>query len=358
MSLQVYNQISTPDDHVYKLVQLPPDLVDYMKAHPKKPLLFKSPVSSHNHLVLCTQDSTYTVRQMNHSNTALLVNDMAVNGLGHTLVSASSDAGGARDLLAVGLSTYQYELTKTPGYIDTNGVPFYDGKAPTTSTKTVEHVRLDSPIADAQFDAAWYNLLGCEVDGHAVILSPEFVTDALHTVISVVIAGRLDTFTLDDIAAKVHNQNKLYSGGVVHTLTQRFCLHDENTLQLDKAAIARWFGVHTLKLNPQALPDNELLLKWKSSLPPFFDVLLDMAALHGYYCRPVVGTVRYLPRDSLAGEISTRIKELFLVVKEWDYDEFLPFVHEFVPANKKPDAVIVKYARKKRVGKKFVVCPR
>lgn len=365
MSFQVYSQISTPDDHVYKLVQLPPDLVSYLKLSPEKCLQFKSPVTSHNHLVLCTEDSTYTVRQMNHSNTALLVNDMAINKLGQKLengndtVTSESSGNLSGNLLAIGLSNYQYELTKTSGYIDTQGVPVYEGAKiqDLESLKTVDEVKVDSPIANSQFYSAWYNLLGCEVEGKAVILAPNFVTEALHTLISIVIAGKLTSFTTSDISAKAQMQNKLYTSSVVHTLTQKFCLHREK-LELDKSAIAWWFGIHTLKMNTNALPDKEMLLKWKLSLPPFFDVSLDMSALHGYYCRPVVGTVRYLPRDSLATEITTRIKELFSVVKEWDFDEFLPFIAEFVPANKKPDAVIVKYARKKRVGKKFVVCPR
>lgn len=360
MSFQVYNQISTPQDHVYKLVQLPPDLVAYMKDSKKKPLQFKSPVSSKNHLVLCTDDSTYTVRQMNHSNTVLLVNDMAVNKYNKTLkfVSDNSLLEPNNTLLAIGLSNYQYELNPTPGYIDTQGVAVYDGKSKNPTSKTLSEVMEDSPIATSAFYPAWYNLCGCEVDGHAVILSSGLVTEVLHMLISILISLKLEVFQLQHVMEKAQLQSRLYTENVLHTITEKFCEKHGDSLKLDKAAIARWFGIETLKQCQQPLPDNEVLLKWKSSLPAFFNAPLDLSVLHGYYCRPTVGKVRYLPRNSLAGEIHTRIKELFLIVNEWDYDEFLPFVEEFIPSTKKPEAVIMKYARKKRVGKNFVVCPR
>ncbi|SGZ56119.1 CIC11C00000000053 [Sungouiella intermedia] len=361
MSFQVFNQISAPQDHVYKLVQLPPDLVAYMKDSPQKPLHFKSPASSNNHLVLCTDDSTYTVRQVNHSNTVLLVNDMSVNKYGKKMVGLNDNPSfpdSQNTLLAIGLSTYQYQLTSTPGYIDSKDIPIYDGRSKVDVFKTVDQVRNDSPIAVSAFFPAWYRIRGCDINGLAVILAPEFVTEVLHTLISILIAQKLDNFTLQDIEERAKDQNSNYTKDILVTVTENFCERKDGMLQLHKPNIAQWFGIETLKSCLQALPDKELLLKWKSSLPPFFNVLLDLSLLHGYYCRPTVGKIRYLPRDSLAGDIQTRVKEMFLIVKEWDFDEFLPYVAEFVPSTKKPDAVILKFARKKRVGKKFVVCPR
>lgn len=361
MSFQVFNQISIPRDHVYKLVQLPPELVTYMKDSPQNSLHFKSPVSTKNHLVLCTDDSTYTVRQMNHSNTVLLVNDMSVNKYEKSMVKmgeSGPDLNPHNTLLAIGLSTYQYQLTPTPGYIDATDVPIYDGKSPLDASKTVAQVRDDSPIAVSAFSAAWYRIRGCEINGQAVILSPALVTEVLHTLISILIAQRLELFILDDVVDRALAQSAIYTENVLVTVIENFCERKDEKLYLRNAAIAQWFGVEVLKLCLLALPDKELLLKWKSSLPPFFNVLLDLSLLRGHYCRPSVGKLRYLPRSSLAGDMQTRIKEMFLIVKEWDFDEFLPYVEEFIPATKKPDVVILKFARKKRVGKKFVVCPR
>lgn len=354
----VYNQISTPQDHVYKLVQLPPSLLELMKSSSSESLEFKAPSSAKNHLVICSDSETYTVRQMNHSNTVLLLNDMAPNPLEKRLDHLVPSEAADRILVGVGLSSYEYELTPTEGYIDTLDVPMYDGTAVPKSAKTVETVLADLPIAREKFRQQWHRILGCEIEGVAVLLSPQFVTDALYTLISVLVAERQTAFDVLDVAPRVQEENPKITSAVVNTLAERFCRRLNSVYELDETEIATWFGVETLKKTLSPVSDNELLLEWKSSLPPFFTAPLDLALLRGFYCRPVTGKVRYLARNSLSPEIHARIKEMFQMVREWDYDEFLPFVAEFIPPSKKADSVLLKYTRKRRVGKKVLVGPR
>ena len=82
--------------------------------------------------------------------------------------------------------------------------------------------------------------------------------------------------------------------------------------------------------------------------------------MRGYYCRPLNEQIQFLNPSTLTpGDMSTRVKELFQIVKEWEYEEFLPFIEEFIPKGKKPESIVLKYAKKKRVGKnRFMVCPR
>lgn len=357
MSFHVYNQILTPKDHVYKLVQLPPALLELIKAGDQQ-LHFKAPESVKNHLVVCTNDDTYVVRQMNHSNTMLILNDMAINPLGVSLAHTTLLPEGHL-LLGVALSSYEYELSATDGYIDTSEIDSYDGSGTTKSQKSVADVLADLPIAPLQFETQWHRLCGSEVDGRAVLLSASFVTDALYTMISYLIANRMDAFEPEKVAPHMLREDPRLTAPIVATLTGRFCSSStDNQWQLDKESVACWFGVETLKRLATAVPDNELLLQWKSSLPPFFNAPLEMKLLHGNYCRPDAGKVRYLARAALSPEISARIKEMFLIVREWDYDEFLPFVAEFIPPTKKADSVLLKYSHKRRVGKRFVLGPR
>lgn len=357
MSFHLYNLVSAPDDHVYKLVQLPPELLGYIKES-DLPLQFKSPPGSKTLLVLCTKDSTYAVRQANHSNTQLLLNDMAINSLGkslqHVLPPETADA---HQLLAVGLASYTYELTKTAGHIDLTDVPVYDG-VPVDAPKTVSEVLDDSPIDENAFLAQWHSLGGCEVDGKAVVLSPGFISEALFALVTLLIAQKAPTFTVAELAGRFADQSASYTEAVLRTLAGKFCSEADRAYTFDEQRVAQWFGVETLKATRGVVPDKKLLLVWKSSLPPFFSAALDLKILRGHYWRPSPGSIQYLDRALLAGDVHARVKDMFTITKEWDYDEFLPYVAEFVPATKKPDAVILKYARKRRVGKKFVVCPR
>lgn len=356
MSFHLYKPIYTPLDHVYKLVQLPPELLSYIKTSPNEPLQFKSPLSSKTLLVLCTKDTTYTVRQSNHSNTQLLLTDMAINKYKLRLEPFSGPDPLPR-LLGLGQSSYIYELTEAEGNIDPSGVPEYDGTS-SEGSKTLQQVIEDSPIDAAAFLPQWHALRGSEVDKKAVFLAPKFVTDAVYTLISIVIAEKLLLFKPEDVEAKFAQQNSRYTRPILDTLCGMFCSQENGLFVMDNSKVARWFGIETLKATPGTLTDKKLLLQWKLSLPPFFNAPLDLKVLQGSYFRPSPNVVQYVDKSKLHGEIHSRIKEMFVMVKEWDYEEFLPFVEEFIPSTKKPESVILKYARRKRVGKKFVVCPR
>lgn len=350
-----YNQLSTASTHMYKLVELPADLLEYVQKNPGKTLQFKAPTTS-NSLVLCTDSKTYNVRQMNHSNTVLLMDDVATGKKNLRHLVGEPDLP---QLVGISQSSYQYELTETEGVVDTSGVLQY-GNEPGSAklgAKTVAEVCADSPIAPDQFLQQWHNLCGSEVDGKAVLLSPDFVTDALHTLVSVLIAEGADYKNCpvsESHFRAVEAQNAKYTSEIMTTIVGKFAAQRV----LDISAVATWFGIQTLKAAADPVADKELLLRWKSSLPPFFSAPLDLLLLTGHYYRPHSGRVRYLLGNSLSQDIAARVKEMFQIAKEWDYDEFLPFVTAFIPPTKKPESVIMKFARKKRVGKKFVVCPR
>ena len=359
MSFNVYNQLDRSSDYVYKLIQLPKDLVEYIKDDPTKLLQFKAPTDVRNHLAICTDTTTYTVRQMNHSNTQLLMNDMAINKLGCSLVHNSPEPL-SRQVLAIGLASYIYELSEAAGHILTAEVPIYEGSDTNLldATKTVADVCNDSTIAPCSFPAKWNALGGCSIDGKAVILSPNLLTDVLHTIISLMIAEDLQSFKIDDMAKSAAEQNKLFTREIVETVASMFGNIEKDSHSLDPMHVARWFGIQTLKNQKTSLTEKELLLEWKASLPSFYNASLDIKQLLGHYFRPRTGQIRYLRSESLSSDLHSRIKEMFQMVKEWEYEEFLPFVRGFVPASKKADTIILKYARKKRVGKKFYVCPR
>ncbi|OBA20507.1 hypothetical protein METBIDRAFT_44259 [Metschnikowia bicuspidata var. bicuspidata NRRL YB-4993] len=359
MTFTVYNQLSHSNDYVYKLIQLPSELVEYMKNEPDKPLQFKAPTNVKTQLAICTDTTTYNVRQMNHSNTQLLMNDMAINKAGHTLAHTSM-ANPAMQLLGIGLASYIYELSEVAGYIQTGDLPVYEGISSDLlqATKSVADVRDDSTVAPKSFLSEWHALGGSTVDGKAVVLSSKLITEVLHTIISLMIAEDIESFKIEKMAVVVAEQNKLFTRDIVDTVASKFSTTKEDVYSLDTERVAKWFGIETLRNQKTAFTEKELLLAWKASLPPFYNASLDVKLLYGHFCRPSTDQIRYLRLESLSGNLHTRIKEMFQMVKEWEYDEFLPFVLSFVPASKKADSIILKYARKKRVGRKVFVCPR
>lgn len=369
----VYRQTSETDTHKFKVVELPKEIEEYVREK-KGSLQFKAPTSTSNHLVLCTDDKTFTVRQMNHSNAVLLTSDLGQyreggeNGgkIGENGVTGDIGDIGDNRLLSYACCGYQYELSSTDGYIETKGVAIWEGVGDIGATKSLAQVEADSPIDAAHFLSCWYNLCGCEVDGKAVILAPAFVTRCLHELITVMIAEKLSEVrvSVEDVVAAVEAKQKTgwlspLTPAVITTLCHKFGSVSATDLSLDHEKCAWWFGIECLKTaSPQALSDNELMLKWKLSLPAFFSASLDLAALRGFFYRPEAGKIRYLNASVLSNDLHSRIKELLSMLKQWEYDEFLPYIKAFIPANKKADSVILKFARKKKVGKRYVIGPR
>lgn len=355
MSFDAFCQLLGPKDHKYKLIELSDDLVDYI-TNEKGTLTIKSPINVKNHLALCTEDETYTLRQMNHSNTMLLMNDMKINKLEKQFDGPKSS------LLGIDQFSYIYEPTKLPGYIDTTGIPSFPGED-ATEGPSLSDVEADSPIDKAHFFRQWYQIGGSTVNGRAVMLKPDFVTEALHTLISVLLTQKIadKDFECKNVIDKCLVQDARLEMSIVHSLLHRF--GDETAperFKLNTSACAEWFGIEALKkCSTSPLSDKEFMLKWKLSLPAFFNASLDLDLLRGRFFRPEPDKVRYLDRDLLSKDLHTRIKELFRVVREWDYEDFLAFIDGLYPSTKKADSIILKFARKKRVTKtKFLVCPK
>lgn len=349
--MDVYNQITHPGDFTYKLVQLPQDLLRDLRKGDAKTLEFKAPKSASDRLVLCTEDKTFTVRQMNHSNTVLLVSDLATNGLKHDFKSSLPIS--ENTLLGVGSSSYIYELKPSEGKIDTTGVPVYDGEI-VPEGKTLDEVIADSPIARDNFKAAWHEILGSEVGGYAVVLDSKFATKALYTLISATTALKSDSSDISEIVAQCTAANPLYTRSVVETLYAKFGT-SQGKHEFSEEKVAAWFGIVTLRKHGKPIADKELLLEWKSAIPPFYKALLSVSLLRGNYCRPSPGMVRFVASESLSTDLHGRIKEMLLMAKEWDFDDMFPFLKDYLPPGKKPESVILKYARRKRQGKKTIV---
>lgn len=369
-SFEFFQQIETSSTHKYKLLQLNDDLLEYMDKNEGK-LLIKSSDEESHHLVLCTSDKTWKVRQMNHSNDVILANDIRNNKLGFEVSPCAQEDNESSMLVGFSKFTYEYELSKTQGSINTTGIPTFNGNANSYEAHglTVDDVRQNLPISDGEFSHSWFKIGGCEVAGKAVLLSEDFITTCLNVLISLLIAKNVEldssipNIDIDTITKLMGQEDDRILKQVCSTIICKFGKVDTQASKfaLCNTEVARWYGILTLKNTmSQLISPNEFLIKWKSALPLFYNTPIDLSYLIGFYCSPSPGMLQYLDPNSLSrGDLHLRIKELFSITKEWDYDEFLPLVLDFIPEGKKPEAIILKYARKRRVSKnKFIVSPR
>lgn len=354
MLYSVYQELKPDADYTYKLLQLPPDLLQTIESGDGDIVLKSTQSQAGNHLVVCNNNTTWKLRQMNHSNHVELLDNVNFNQ--RTLPSTDQ----SNKLIGFANLSYEYELTPFSGLINTQNIPIYNGQKQFESISM--HELLDnSPISSQQFLNHWYRLGGCEINGKAIILSEEWITMIINLILTILISQNFDYQNLqgdiDMITNHVIAENNDYTESMVLTILQRFSSIDGSKFKLNNEEISKWFGKQALSNSPLKLwKIPQFLLFWKSNLPEFYNVSLDLIDLKGYYCRPTEDTIKYIDSKSLSMDPQTRFLQLFKFAPNWEYQEFIPFVEPILQNGKKVDSMIMKYARKKKVTKsKFIV---
>lgn len=373
MSKNLYSKVNC--DSSYKLVQLTPDLLEALqKPATESHLKFKALDDDRSDVVLCSRDKTWLIKQKNHSNTVMLMRGFVPE----TQDSQDEESffGMPRpsaDMLGFSRTTYEYETRPIQGRVNLDLVPVYGGELdfPPDESKikcrTLKDLLDNSPSSETESKLRWNSLGGCEINGFPCLLSPEFLTNALHVTLMSALAESLDFDRLhvcETHAAVVKDMEKgrnPYVQSVVETVLAKFGTPvEEKIYRLNKSQVATWYGLRALKkfASTHSLPLEEFLIKWKATFPPFAPFDIDVKMLKGWFFQPIKGNIQYVSKDTLPMEIKDRFKLLFKLQSQWDLDEFEPFVEELNTKGLKIDTFIMKYARKRRVGKKTIVSSR
>ncbi|EGV66579.1 hypothetical protein CANTEDRAFT_100334 [Yamadazyma tenuis ATCC 10573] len=346
-SFELYQQLQPQTAYTYKLIQLPPELLSCIEA--KSPLNIKSSRLK-NDLTLVSQDKTWKLRQMDQTDTVLLMDCNVVPG----------------SLVGLTNLPYEYELVSTKILIDVSKIPVYKGES-SLSTMSTDIVTCslsklidDTPISTEEFYKEWYEVGGCEINGCCFVIDDSLVTKFLHTFLTVVISSKIDyksgILDLEKFSALLEPHG--FIAEVSNTLFHKFCrLNSDHKYTIHNDKIAKWFGIQTLK-SARSFDIDDFNLQWKNQFPNFYNVPLDVKMLRGHLYKTAGSSrISYLSESSLSSDIVQRIRELFKLASEWEIDDIAPYVQKFM-INKKLETGLLKYAKVRKVGKSKIVCPR
>lgn len=348
--MDLYQQLDPHKDHTYKLIQLTPELLESMNNNVELTLK-SSPDRACLNLV--SDENTWRLRQMNHTNSALLMGKQD----SHKLV-------GKLNLL------YEYELTNSEISIDIQQLPVYHNKADLEMigedklNYSLDELVDNTPISIKQFMKIWYELGGCEINQTCYILSPQVIKSFLDSFLTIIIRDKIDykndlyNVNSKDVTNKLLATNPLLTNEIIGSLIHKFCDQspDESHLfRVSNEKVAKWLGIETLKLHP-FIEVKSFYLEWKNQFPPFYSIPINLSSLLGHYYK-VNDTIAYLDELELSNDLNNRLKQLFKLSPTWDLTELSPFVSKFV-VNKKVESVLLKYAKVKRVGARKTVSPK
>lgn len=339
---------NVPQSYSYRLMELTPELLKVIEEK-KEPLVLKAPTSK-SEVVLCTSSETFALRQRNHSNTVMMTKE--------------GERDGKKFFCSYATLSNVFEVRKSEGHIITEGIPLYDGQNKITNTGesvTLDELKTRSAISDLEFESNWFALNGSSLNGQAIILTDDIITRTLHVMIMSIMASSLDFSELSLIEVfQSMGEDPDITIDIVETVLRKFVTNDREPYQLNKAKVVQWYGIETLRRHCRTKPIelSDFFIKWKSELPPFFESSLDIPLLRGNYAMPLPERIQYVSKLELPSDIQNRLKVLFKLQSSWNLTELAPFIEEFNHKNVKIENFVMKFAKKKKQGKKIIITQR
>ncbi|EJS44546.1 dcc1p [Saccharomyces arboricola H-6] len=380
MSINLHSALEY--DPSYKLIQLTPELLDIIRdPEHNDQLRFKSLDKDKSEVVLCSHNKTWVLKQRKHSNTVLLMKEFVpAQPISFDETQLFGLSKPYMDILGFAKTESEFETRETEGQLDLNAVPIYNGeldfykratKGPSARVfATLEELLENSPCSALEGISKWHKIGGSVKDGVLCILSQDFLFKALHVVLMSAMAESLDlqhlqvADTYQAVRKDTEDEFNPYTREIIRTVLNKFAVQEqsseESTWRLRIPFIAQWYGIQALRKYASGtnMPIDEFLIKWKSLFPPFFPCDIDIDMLRGFHYKPTDKTIRYVSKSTLPMDPKERFKVLFRLQSQWDLEDIMPLIEELNTRGMKIDSFIMKYARRKRLGKKVVVTSR
>ncbi|KAK5165232.1 uncharacterized protein LTR77_009330 [Saxophila tyrrhenica] len=156
----------------FRLLELPPDLLDVITADNASPLYLKSPPTAQGTVVICTDNDTYPIRQVSTSNSLFITSPS------FPLPDSLSSPG----IQAIAQCTTTLELL--PPDSSASAVPFIRAAVPVyastgskgTGKAVTKRELFDSiPLSEAECETVWRKLACFELEGGVAVVPSESV---------------------------------------------------------------------------------------------------------------------------------------------------------------------------------------
>ncbi|MCJ1465876.1 hypothetical protein MMC07_004495 [Pseudocyphellaria aurata] len=300
----------------FRLLELPPALLDLItSANPPSLSLKSGVVSDQNalspassHAVLCTNDQTFHVRQVQSSNSVYLVQPRKSfrqnePQLAETAVEAVARCASTLELIpasTVGVSLRQI----LPMYNSPLGEPIAEVETVEGSgvngVLSKQEALENVPLSPRQFNEAWAEICAFELDGQAWIPSAKSLRGVWSSIIAAATSKSVNLggkFLIPDIADVVEEDG--FPRALFDAVIERNRM-DGEVLMTDWVILAKdkcvsWIGGLLLELqsSPDGVAESEFLAEWKNQLPELWRNHALLRSLKCIYSHPSKGRITF-----------------------------------------------------------------
>ncbi len=334
----------------YHLLRLTPELQKLvMKGNNVTEDISIKASDENSDAVLCVADSTFQLRQVHHTNTLLLTKKHDEN-----------------DMFAFTDIKFLLECTKISPKLNINDIPIYNSinDILTDQTPSLSTLKKNSPMSDLEFDQLWASVGGCELNGISCILSQDLLMESLNIIITA--SSTIDckegelykNITIDKIISIINDSE--FDSNLIQTTLKYFSNTIIEPFELNSEKITKFYGIQALKKlsSSSLISQKDFITSWKQLIPTTFKTKFEISQLRGYYSQPLPNKIQYFPISNLSKDPVIRFKRLFKEQSSWELDDIIPYVKDLNTRNIKIESFIIKYARKKQIGKKIIISAR
>lgn len=333
--------------------------------------------------MLCTDDKTFRVREAYHSN-SLFVSTANVSS-NPAYSHCKSDSVILLDNIPAIWETVAVDNDRVSL---PNSIPVYKGIEETKESSgensriglqrrkmTLHEIKHTTAISKQQFDKLWRENAGVEVmdyedeEGQTLgyIIHRLVIWKVLNGILAAIETGVVPYLTINNIYPGTLQECLARTGGkkqdepftVIESIVRKFSDEPQEPYSLNIPRITHWYGINTLQEHEEELLDqSEFLSLWKQSFPIAVLDPLELSTLEGNYINMSEGKIIYFTKETLSNDPKERIGQLLSIKPAWELPEILPFIQDIIPKTSKVDSFIMKFARKKTVGKKIIISKR
>ncbi|KAI4720743.1 hypothetical protein E4T48_02917 [Aureobasidium sp. EXF-10727] len=265
-----------------RLLELPPDLLDYLSASDAPTLSFKAKDATDTEAFLTTTHKTYLVRQVHTSNTVYITTPTP-NAHGTTAVSQ------CRSALECLPAPVRHAESTLRSLLITFGEP-QDLELRPSDPQSKDYVFAHTPMSHDECQTVWKDLLAFEHDGQSFRPTPVALARVWKWLLEIAYANAVN------LAEPVQKESvdKMLDGedewprGLVDAIFLKLSGDDQSLLHLQQYATVQWVGTNTLESqrqnNNHSIMDTSTFLDiWKDALPETWRSEANLDMLKGLY---------------------------------------------------------------------------
>lgn len=316
------------EDANYRLLQLTPKLQESLE---KGELSIRSFGEDSVHL--CTADTTHLLRKLKQSNTLMLLKPVE------------------NSIQAYASPFESLETIQIDGKVDWSKFSVFNlaDKVKFVPLNQKEHQKFAAcSFAELQVQCKQKPAVASE--SQIYVIEPDMVHEVLVQLVSAMIEqGDFDL-------TKLPNTSELggeFPPDIIEVCYRMFTSDSDADGAVDKEKLSRWIGLYLLQQHPNGVEIEKFKREWSLDLPAKLPI--DIELLQGSVTFPTSNTIRFINAEALPNDINARLDSLFTIKPEWPMPEIQPFILPLMPVGQRVENWILKFAKKRKVGKTYIV---